>query len=378
MGTTIKRIIWIIILLVVFWVASLFFGERKESTVVKNELIKIGFVGPLSGDVAGLGTVSRAAVELAAEQINAADGIGGRQIQVIYEDTKCSAAPATSAVQKLINIDKVSAIIGGLCSSETSAFVPTAMQNKIVTVSYCSSAPALSSAGQYFFRTYPSDSYQGIFAANYAYNTMGARKIAVIYHVSDWGTGIKDVFVKEFEKLGGKVVATEGTSQDVRDYRTQIAKIKSSGYDAIYIPVYSDGGTALVKQLVDAKIPTSKILGPEVFNDPKFLADTKGVADGIIVTASKTSPSETFKAAVIAKTGGTEVPICAPQAYDAFMAVAKGMTSAGTDGDKLQAAIRALNFTGESGEISFDANGDLQKATYVISKIEKGVLVDVK
>lgn len=377
MSKTGKIILGIIAVIVIVWLVTVN-AKKGPGDVVKQEPIKIGFVGPLTGDVAGLGTVSRAAVELAAEQLNAADGIGGRQIEVIYEDTKCSPAPATSAIQKLINVDKVSAIVGGLCSSETSAIVPTTMQNKIVTVSYCSSAPALSKSGQYFFRTYPSDSYQGIFAAQYAYNTMGSRKIAVIYHISDWGTGIKDVFVNEFEKLGGKVVAVEGTAQDARDYRTQIAKIKASGFDAIYIPVYSDGGTALVKQLVDAKIPTSKILGPEVFNDPKFLADTKGVADGIIVTASKTTPSETFKSAVLAKTKGTEVPICAPQAYDALMTIAKGMMTAGTDGDKLQAAIRALNFTGESGEISFDANGDLQKATYVISKIDKGALVEVK
>jgi branched-chain amino acid transport system substrate-binding protein len=323
MTKTGKIVAWIVVIVIIIVVIVAMKSKGISTTASSTEPIKIGFVGPLTGDVAGLGTVSRTAVELAAEQINATDGIGGRQIEVVYEDTKCSSAPATSAVQKLINVDKVSAIVGGLCSSETSAFVPMAMQNKIVTVSYCSSAPALSNAGQYFFRTYPSDSYQGIFAANYAYNTMKARKIAIIYHISDWGTGIKNVFVNEFEKLGGKVVDVEGTPQDARDYRTQIAKIKASGFDALYIPVYSDGGTALVKQLADAKIPTSKILGPEVFNDPKFLTDTKGVADGIIVTASKISPSEEFKSKLLAKTGGKEVPICVPEAYDAFQPLLK-------------------------------------------------------
>jgi branched-chain amino acid transport system substrate-binding protein len=378
MTKTGKILVGVIVLVIIIWIVVANVGKGKSSGVVKQEPIKIGFVGPLTGDVAGLGTVSRAAVELAAEEINAADGIGGRQVQVIYEDTKCSPSPATSAVQKLINVDKVSAIIGGLCSSETSAFAPMAMQSKVVTVSYCSSAPALSSAGKYFFRTYPSDSYQGIFAADYAYNTMKARKVAIIYHVSDWGTGIKDVFVQEFEKLGGKVVDVEGTAQDVRDYRTQIAKIKSSGFDTLYLPVYSDGGTALIKQLADAKVPTSKILGPEVFNDPKFLTDTKGSADGITITASKISPSEDFKTKLLAKTGGKEVPICAPEAYDAFQAVAKGLLAGGTDGDKLQESIRALDFTGQSGQISFDEHGDLKTANYVISKISNGAIVEVK
>ena len=116
--------------------------------------IKIGFIGALTGDVSGLGTASQAAVQIATDEINGSGGINGRQIQVIYEDGQCLPGPATSAASKLISIDKVAGIIGGLCSSETSAFAPQAMQNKVVAISYCSSAPALSSMGKYFFRTY--------------------------------------------------------------------------------------------------------------------------------------------------------------------------------------------------------------------------------
>ena len=371
MKKTIWWIVGIVVVIVIIVVAT-----RSSNT--DTGPIKVGFIGGLTGDVSSLAVFSQAAVQIATDEVNAAGGINGRPIQVIYEDGQCSPGPSTSAAQKLISIDKVSAIIGGLCSSETSAFVPNAMKNKVVTISYCSSAPGLSNSGDYFFRTYPSDAYQGIFAADYAYNTLGARKIAIVYHISDWGTGLKEVFSKEFTKLGGTIVAAEGTAQDVRDYKTQVAKIQSSGFDHVYIPVYPNGGEVLVKQLVNAGISTTKIIGAEDLNDLNFLTHTKGIADGIVITASKISPSEAFTQKMITKKGGTEVPICAPEAYDAMLALAQGLKQAGTNPDALQKAIRALDFKGESGEISFDEHGDLKKASYVVKKIDNASLIDVK
>lgn len=370
-----KSILWVVGVVIV--VIVIIVATASNKNLSNTGPIKVGFIGPLTGDVSGLGTASQAAVQVATDEINAAGGINGRQVKVVYEDGQCSPAPATSAAQKLITFDKVTAIIGGLCSTETSAFAPTAMQNKVITISYCSSAPTLSSTGQYFFRTYPSDAYQGKFAADYAYNTLGARKMAIIYHISDWGTGIKDVFSQEFTKLGGVIVDAEGSQQTATDYRTQIAKIKATGFDHIYIPVYADGGEALVKQLANAGVATNKIIGTEVFNDPKFLADTKNVADGIIITASQISPSDAFKQKMIAKAGGNSVPICAPEAYDAMNVLAQGLKATGTDPDSLAKAIRSVDWKGESGEINFDANGDLQKASYVVKKIVNGSLVQL-
>lgn len=348
----------------------------KSGSETDTGPIKIGFIGPLTGDAAGLGTFSRSAVELAIDEVNKDGGVNGRQLQVIYEDGQCLASPAVSAAKKLINIDKVTAIIGGLCSSETSAFTADAMKNKKIVISYCSSAPSLSNTGEYFFRTYPSDANQGKFAAEYAYNTLGARKIAIIYHISDWGTGIKDVFTKRFSELGGVVVTIEGSSQETRDYRTQVAKIKASDFDLVYTPVYVDGGIVLLKQLSNVGISGVKILGTETFNDPKFLTETKTISNDIVITASKILPSNKFAKNFTTKTGVEAVPVCAPQAYDAVKVLAGALEKVGTNPDKLKDAIRKTNYQGESGQISFDENGDLQNSTYVVKKIQNGVVVD--
>ena len=339
--------------------------------------IKVGFVGPLTGDTASIGTIARSAAELAAEEINAEGGINGRQLQMIYEDGQCSTQAGSNAGNKLINADKVTAIIGGACSTETAAFAPSAMQNKIVVIAYCSSAPSLSSTGAYFFRDYPSDAYQGKFAAEYAYNTLGARKVAVVYHISDWGTGIRDVFEKHFRELGGEIVADEGTQQTDRDYRTALSKIKAAGPDLIYAPLYAEGGTVMLKQAKEIGLAI-KFLGGDAWGDLKLQKDIATLGGDVRYIESEVPESDTFKAKLTAKTGGNTVPLCAPQTYDAVKILANALKEAGTDPDKLAAAVRSTKYDGVSGHVEFDRNGDKTEATYVVKKIAGGTAAPIQ
>ena len=369
-----KIIIWLIGIIVV--VGGVYLLESDRGTkVAESGPIKVGFIGPLTGDTSSLGEVSKSAVELAVKEINDKGGIRGQQVQMIYEDGQCTPTYAINAAQKLINTDKVSAIIGGLCSSETSAFVASAMKEKVPTIAYCSSAPSLSSSGKYFFRTYPSDSYQGKFAAEYAYQS-GARRVAILYHISDWGTGIKDVFTKRFVELGGEVVVSEGASQETRDYRTQLSKINDVRADYLYMSMYVEGSLAAVDQAVKLGVK-SKILGTDTWSDPKFVDQ---VNRGVSVTyvGSTGVSNDEFKKKILAKTGLRDLPICAGQAYDAVTVLANAVEKVGTNPDKLQGAIRAENFQGVSGPIAFDQNGDVTSAQYVVKRIENGKIVDVK
>ncbi len=371
MTKTSKTIAWIIGIIIVILIIVATNRIPKETST-----IKLGFIGPLTGDVTSLGAAARAGVEIAVSEINAAGGINGRQIEMIYEDGRCSPVPANSAAQKLISVDKVTAIIGGLCSSETSAFVKFAMTSKVPVISYCSSAPSLSQSGPYFFRTYPSDAYQGKFAAEYAYNDLGARNISILYHISDWGTGIKDVFTKRFTELGGKIVATEGAPQESREYKTQLSKLKVANPDYLYMPLYTEGARVAIQQAQDLGIKT-KILAADSWDDPKFVSEVTKNAD-IIYVGSTNLANDAFRAKIIAKTGEKESPICAPQAYDAVNTIIAAIKQVGTDADKLPDAIRGLNFEGVSGPISFDQNGDINNVGYVVKKIVNGVAVIIK
>lgn len=359
-----KKWIITVIVVVVLVLIGISLNQKDDSSI-----IKIGFVGPLTGDVSSMGQGSKVAVEIAVAEINNVGGINGKKLEVIYEDGKCNPSAASGAVQKLVNVDKVKAIIGGLCSSETSAFVKIIMDNKVPTISYCSSAPNLSQTGKYFFRTYPSDSFQGKYAAEYAYNTLGARKIAILYHISDWGTGIKDVFVKRFTELGGEIVVTEGTAQEVRDYKTQLSKIKELSPDYIYAPLYTEGALVAIQQARDLGIKT-KILGADAWDDTKFVEAVNKNAD-IVYVSSTGETTQEFKDKMKTKLD-KEVTICAPQAYDAVKALEIGLKAAGTNPDSLQEAIRKVSFIGTVGSVDFDQNGDITSAAYRVKRIQNG------
>ena len=251
-----------------------------------------------------------------------------------------------------------------------------AMQNKVVTISYGSSAPSLSKLGVYFFRSYPSDAYQGKFGAEYAYNTLGARKVAIVYHISDAGTEIKDVFQKQFEALGGTVVTVEGAPQDARDYRTIMSKIKALNPELIYMAAYPEGSIVALQQAQDLGIKT-KFLGIDAWSDPKLQKAVSGKGE-YLFSAPVNSSSADFKQKIKTKTGSDQVPVTVANAYDNVNMLAQAMRSVGTDPDKMAQALHHMKYDGVSGHIEFDSNGDLITVKYAVNQIQNGTAVEVK
>lgn len=155
--------------------------------------LKLGFTGPLTGDAASIGIPAREAVQLAFEEFNAKSP---KKIEVVYEDDRCEAKVGTTAIQKLMSIDKVPAIIGPLCSAVLLSSAPMVEEAKVTLLSYGATNPKIKDAGDYIFRVTPSDAGQGKLGAEMAKKQVVA-KVAVIHRNDDWGVGIKDVFVAE-------------------------------------------------------------------------------------------------------------------------------------------------------------------------------------
>ena len=342
-----------------------------------DDPIKIGFIGPLTGDAAGIGQNSKAAVEIAVDEVNNSGGIDGRLLEVIYEDGQCTGEVAHRAANKLINMDKVPVILGAACSSETSSFVDLAEDSKTVVLSYCSSAPALSQAGDYIFRNYPSDIYQGVFAAEYIKNILEKNRVAVLYVNSDWGVGIEKVFVDEFKKLGGDVVLNEGYNQTSRDLRTQLSKVKNTDPEIIYFIGYTEASIPAIKQARDLGI-TVPLFGADAWNDPKIWVDVGSAGEGAMYSGVSTKEGDYFKTKMRAKTDSDEITVCTPQAYDGLKILAQAMNEVGTNSENIKNELYKMNYTGgvSADEIRFDENGDLIGAEYVVKQIKDGKAVD--
>lgn len=361
-------IIWLIVVVIIVWGAFALFGEKAEA-----DKIKLGFIGPLTGDAAKIGEQAKAAVEIAVEEINSEGGVNGKEIEVIYEDGMCDGKTANNAAQKLINIDKVTAIIGGTCSAETSAFTDLAEQNKVVVLSYCSSAPAITNAGDYIFRNYPSDAYQSVFAANYIFNELGYGKVAILYTNDDWGVGLQDAFEKAFTNLGGKIIAKESFTKDARDLRTQLAKIKTSNPDLLYFLGFSEASIPGLKQIkeISLKVP---VFGGDAWDDPKIFSEAGNAAEGILFTSIASKEDQEYKNKIMQKLGVDETTICGPQAYDAVYILGDIMKRVGANSVDIKDELYQIKYEGGiSVDVTdFDENGDLTSANYQVNQVKAG------
>ncbi len=348
--------------------------QPNLQTSLSDKPITIGYVGPLTGEAATVGSINKAAIELAVDEINVRGGVNGRKLNVIYEDGKCSSS-AASAAQKLMSIDKVSIIIGE-CSPEIASFGPTAMQNKVLVISPLASAPKLSNLGSYFFRTYPSDSNQGKFAAEYAYSTLGLRTAAILYHKNDWGAGIEEIFKKRFKELGGSILMSDGYASETRDYRTSLTKIASVKPDMVFMPLFPEGGRIAVKQAQELGI-SQPILGADAWDESVFKKEVV-YAGTLLFTAPTTPIPDEFKAKMLAKTGRDELPVGTTQSYDTVYLLAAAIKNVGLDTTRLAEELHHMTYNGIIGPISFDANGDITTASYAVSQIKDGKAVKVK
>lgn len=377
MNQTVKTVLWLIIIILVIWGGWVIWQKRDAAPA--GEPIILGFIGPLTGDAANIGQNARAATEISVAEINAEGGIGGRPLEVIYEDGKCSGKDAMNAANKLINIDKVPVILGGACSSETAAFAGLAEQTQTVTFSYCSTAPSISDAGDYIFRNVPSDAYQGSFVADYLYNTLGKSKVAILYVRADWGVGIDEVFVPKFEELGGTVVANEGYEQTSRDLRAQLTKIKAANPDLLFFIGYTEASIPGLKQAQELGLDVP-IFGADAWDDATIWSEVGTAGEGVMYIIPYSPLDEHFKQAMLEKLGSDEITICSPNAYDAVKILGQVISDVGTDSTAIKDALYQVVYTGgvSSDEIRFDDNGDLVGASYIVKVAKDGVAVPVE
>lgn len=350
------------------------FPLRKEAGA-----IKLGFVGVLTGDGATLGENIRAAVQLATDELNVKGGINGRKIEVIYEDGKCNAKDAATAGTKLINVDKVKAIIGGLCSGETLALAPLAEAAKVPLISSSSTNPSIKEAGDYVFRFIGSDSFQGVFAADYLTKTKNYKKIAVLSCLNDWCVGLSEVFKKQAESNGATIVADESFNPDARDLRSQLTKIRGAKPDAVYFVSMPEGAIVGLKQIKELGIKVP-VLGGDAWDDPKIPAETGSAAEGVeyTIAANQKLPAS-FLDGMKARNADKDLNTYSPRAYDIFQVLTGIIGKVGTDGEKIKNAFYDVqDYKGIADTYSMDENGEVKKAIYIVKEFKKGKAVEVQ
>lgn len=342
--------------------------------------IKLGVLAPLTGDAAAYGEPYLNVVKMALAEINAKGGVNGRMLEAIYEDGKCNGKDGASAMQKLVNVDKVQAVLGGVCSSETLSAVPIATQGKVLLFSPGASSPDLTGASTFFFRNYPSDATQGKVLASLAVEK-GLKKVAFIQEQKDYPLGIYKAFKAEFDKSNGMIVKEEFTS-DATDFRSQLTKLRAEKPDALFIDSQTPAsGSRVMKQLKEMGWKPQLFISDAVAGDVALVKENAALLEGTYAAEfgiDETNPLfqgllKSYKSLYSADLpfqsyGQTE--------YDAVYLLVEGIKTVGYDGEKLAAWSRTIkDWAGASGKTTIEESGD--RASGHVAKIIKNGKVEL-
>jgi branched-chain amino acid transport system substrate-binding protein len=368
---------WMLMAGAAFCAASLAFGAGAKDT----DTVSIGAVFPLSGGVAFYGNESRDGAQLALDEINAAGGLLGKKLALISEDDEGIAEKSINAFTKLTARDKVAFIIGSSTSGATQAMTALAQQARVVLISPSATAADVTKAGDYIFRACFIDPFQGVVGADFAYNTLGSRRAAILYDAgADYNTGLAESFRNQFKNRGGQVAADEAYQSGDVDFNAQVTRIKAARPDVVYLPNYYNDVSLQAKQLRDQGINCALVggdgwdslidnAGDEALNgfwSAGFASDTTDPKGAAFVKAFQgrfNRPASQFAAL----------------GYDAMMLVANGIKAAGSfDTKAVKDAMAKLSGSYVTGNIRFDSSRNPVKGAAILEIVRRdGKLTNV-
>lgn len=380
MSKSAKVFWWIVVIVVIVWVA-MSYSKKSEAPVVANGPIKIGVIAPFTGDAAVYGEPVQSGVTIALNEINKNGGINGQMVEAVFEDGKCNPKDATSAAQKLVNIDKVKVIIGGACSGETFGAAPVAGPAKVILFSPVSSAAKVSDLGGFVFRNHPNDNLAGEQLAKYAASKY--KKIAIISEQTDYAQGIRGTFVDAVKANNASIVFDEAYSPDAKDFRSIVAKLKASGAEAVFLDVQTGAnGALLAKQIREAGLKSQ--LMTAYMTGPEFVKTGSAVEGTVIVDVPGLSGGDKGQKLLSDyKKAFNKDPnyiFFLGTSYDAAKILVEAIKSVGMDTTKIADYLHSVkNYDGTIGVYSLDSKkADVIGLNLVFRQVKNGEVVEMK
>ncbi len=362
-----------------------------------QETIKVGALFSLTGALAPYGLPIVNGAKLAVMQINEAGGVLGKKLELVIRDTATAPAVGRDAASKLIDLDKVVAIIGALSSGVTVASSSITIPAGVILISPASTSPMLTDLedNDFVFRTCLSDALQGVVQAQLALN-LGYKTASVIYVNNPYGKGLAQVFKTRYEAGGGKVVAMISYEEGKPSYRGEVESAITKNPDVINLIGYPVDGNKMLVEAVEAGYQgdflfSDGMKGEAVAAGPaaEYIEGTFGTAPGALEVAV----AEDFEKDYIAAFGASTVPF-RQQCYDALALIALAIQKTGPSFLNMSQKERArairdnlrdvanppgepvtynefsrafdllskgvdINYQGVSGPITFDKHGDV-------------------
>ncbi|WP_160689837.1 ABC transporter substrate-binding protein [Clostridium sp. C2-6-12] len=355
----------------------------SSSSSSSGDTIKIGAIGPLSGAASTYGISVKEGAQLLEKEVNAAGGVNGKKIQFIFEDDQADPNSAMQAFNKLVDSEKVTAILGPVTSGATLAVAPNAKAKQIPMITPTATEPTITKqGGDFMFRGCFVDSFQGEVLAKYATEKLGKKTAAVLYNSgSDYSKGIADSFKSKFEAAGGKIGEFLTYNDKDTDFKAQLTKIKSLNPDIIILPDYYNVVGLIAKQARDMGI-TSQFLGGDGWESEELTKIGKDAVNGALYinhyySGDTDSAVKTFVDSY-KKEYNKEPDAFAALSYDTSKILVKAIEKAGkTDGAAIKDALATMEMKSVTGDIKFGSDRSAIKSAAII-KVDgdKKILAD--
>jgi ABC-type branched-subunit amino acid transport system substrate-binding protein len=365
----------------------------------QGEPIRIAALNPLTGAGGNYGPAMRKTIEGVVAAVNEAGGVKGRKIQVVGEDSQTNPDAAVRAARKLIDVDKVCAILGTWASAVTTAVAPVCWESKVFlcTVSGSDTITKLPHQG-FLARTQPNSSLQMKKLAEFTLG-VGAKQMFVISAQTPFAQPSFELIKEHYEKAGRKVVGQIIYEKDKTSFRSECDQIMKAKPDIVYLNGYTPDTIVLSKDLYRAGYQGMRIAQGYAV-DSKFVEGVPPeVAEGIYAISPSPALEGTSYKRAAAILGTNDVSTYAAQTYDhaslVILAIAKAGEATGTaikenlrkisqgsgetvdnavEGLKLLAAGKEINYTGASGPCDFNEIGDILDCQFKYEQVEKGKL----
>lgn len=338
-----------------------------SSCAKKEDTIRIGVAGPMTGDQSKMGIDVKNGAELAVREWNQRGGVLGKKIELLVEDDQHDPKQAVSVANKLVNAG-VTGIIGHFNSS---ASIPaSSVYNKagIPMITPASTNPQLTEQGfTNIFRVCGRDDQQGLVAADFVAEALKLKRVAVLHDKTTYGQGLADEFVKALGKRA-EVVYYQGVIQGDKDFRAVLTALKGKRPELLYFGgIYPEGGL-IIKQARELGIDIPFMSGDGSI-DPKFVEIAGPASEGSYLTFSP-DPEHLASAKDFLKTYRSSYGEPGPYSiygYDATRVLLHAIETAGsTEGTAISRAIHEMKHAGALGELQWDAKGDILQSPYVV------------
>ncbi len=326
---------------------------------------RIGVMESLTGAGESYGTVASQSKQMAADEINAAGGVNGRPLELVVEDSQCSAKEAVAAYNKLTSVDGVKIILGTSCSGAMLGAAPLAEADGTILFSGLASNPDIAKAGDYIFRTQISDVEVGIGTANLMWND-GIRRLATITEATDYAEGVRATTVSQFDRRGGETVARESYASDITDFRSQLSKLIDADPDALHLAPQSEFSAGIIIKQARELGYQGPIYAETVSVGTTALEIAGEAATGMKAVTADLDPANEKSQEVLAnfreRYDYVTLPWHLGSAYDNVYITAEclKMTEDDQDAEGFRDCLYGITWSGAIGnDYSFDADGEV-------------------